>query len=620
MKTNQFFSSSDLLNLGNRYLREHDFVEARSAFEKALDLGAVDSEYHLGLGRALSALGSFPQAHQSFQAAITTAPEKPENHYFLGCHLMKFGQWEMALSSFQRLLVQIPDYRDTALRFSHCLTRLRFLPPVNLEPDLIQILLTGNFEDLALAPIIASVITRQHGIGVRSGTSESWCGVLEEDQLVSLYLNYCFNVNADIEKVLKQIRHFLFFQPPQRLTNNPKRWRFCIDLSIVFLNSEYVYSYENEEKLRLENHLSTIQNICKDYTTKIQDLTPLIVGVSMYDMPPIEALTRLAHEEPDDEATRRFLHIFYEERQVLLAEEIASLGVIENSISHRVKHQYERFPFPQWRSMSPESPRDFQEDMCNHFPFLNNKTIETLPDILVVGCGTGQEAIRLAERYRHQSFVAIDLSFTSLAYAQKKARDRGCNHIQFFQADIFSLDHWPRHFHLIQAVGVLHHTSDPFEAWKILRSLLLPGGWMKLGLYSAVARREITHARHLLKKKGYQPTIRSMRAFRDEILDGNESPSFDFLKSCTDFYNMSHLRDMLFHECEYLFDLDQIESTLDQMNLKFAGFSLKQPEVLQRFNRRFPDDPRGLLLSNWKIFEEEFPDTFLEMYRFWCKG
>ena len=45
------------------------------------------------------------------------------------------------------------------------------------------------------------------------------------------------------------------------------------------------------------------------------------------------------------------------------------------------------------------------------------------PDILIAGCGTGQQAIEAAFRYQHREILAIDLSLASLSYAMRKTKN-----------------------------------------------------------------------------------------------------------------------------------------------------------------------------------------------------
>ena len=48
-----------------------------------------------------------------------------------------------------------------------------------------------------------------------------------------------------------------------------------------------------------------------------------------------------------------------------------------------------------------------------------------------------------------------------------------------------------RKFDIISSMGVLHHLAEPIAGLRELLSLLRPGGFMRIGLYSESARQEV---------------------------------------------------------------------------------------------------------------------------------
>ena len=69
-------------------------------------------------------------------------------------------------------------------------------------------------------------------------------------------------------------------------------------------------------------------------------------------------------------------------------------------------------------------------------------------------------------------------------------------------------------FDVIEAGGVLHHLDDPFAGWRVLIELLRPGGFMYLGLYSALGRQHIVNVRQLIAERGYRSSPDDIRRFR----------------------------------------------------------------------------------------------------------
>ena len=123
---------------------------------------------------------------------------------------------------------------------------------------------------------------------------------------------------------------------------------------------------------------------------------------------------------------------------------------------------------------------------------------QQVADVLIAGCGTGLSTIEFARHARAARVLAIDLSLASLSYAKRMAQSFGIANIEFGQADIMSLGSIGRQFDFIDASGVLHHLADPWEGWRVLLSLLRPGGDMQVGLYSELARRNVVAARALI--------------------------------------------------------------------------------------------------------------------------
>ena len=90
--------------------------------------------------------------------------------------------------------------------------------------------------------------------------------------------------------------------------------------------------------------------------------------------------------------------------------------------------------------------------------------------------------------------------------------------IEFYRADILDLGAFEPGFDVISSVGVLHHMADPARGLQRLAELLLPGGYLMLGLYSELARRDIVELRPIARH-GFAPTIEGIRACRRFVRD-----------------------------------------------------------------------------------------------------
>ena len=307
------------------------------------------------------------------------------------------------------------------------------------------------------------------------------------------------------------------------------------------------------------------------------------------------------------------------ERQ--LRSTFPQLTGIEADVSLRVQEQYEENPYPRWVKLPPGStPKPLAASLREMFPLATIQPSITSDsvDILVAGCGTGQHPIETAQRFRGARVLAVDLSRASLAYATRKTREMGLTSIEYAQADLLELGSLARRFDVIESVGVLHHLADPFAGWRVLLSLLRPGGFMRLGFYSEVARRDIVRARNLIAEKGYGSTADEIRRCRQELVRQDKSGELASIFGLADFYSTSTCRDLLFHVQEQRMTLTGIEAFLKDNGLTFLGFAI-DPQVVHAYRLRFPEDRAAVDLGQWAALREDNPDTFLGMYQFWIQ-
>jgi len=223
--------------------------------------------------------------------------------------------------------------------------------------------------------------------------------------------------------------------------------------------------------------------------------------------------------------------------------------------------------------------------------------------------------LRLSE-HAHARVLAIDLSRTSLGYAIRKTRALGLTNVDYAQADILQLGTLGRSFDLIEVGGVLHHMRDWAESWRALLTVLRPGGFMHVGLYSALARSDVRAVRGFIAEHGYGESADDIRRCRQDILRLEEGSALRNVTKYADFFTTSECRDLLFHVQEHQLSIPEIERFLRENQLAFLGFAC---EADRDYRRHFPEDRAMVDLGKWHVFETENPTTFANMYQFWVQ-
>ena len=188
---------------------------------------------------------------------------------------------------------------------------------------------------------------------------------------------------------------------------------------------------------------------------------------------------------------------------------------------------------------------------------------------MIAGCGTGRHSITTSRTLDFSKILAIDLSLSSLAYAERKTTELGIENVTYKQADILDLGKLNRQFDVIESVRVLHHMNNPMTGWKILTECLKIGGLMRIGLYSQMARQNIVKFREEIVNLGIETSDSAMKSFRNDIISSKLDHHREILKSRD--FTVPVSCGLLFH-ARHHFTIPQIKNSLRQLKLKFCGF------------------------------------------------
>jgi SAM-dependent methyltransferase len=592
-------------------------VEAERHYRQVIALAPTHAEAHSRLGAAVIGRGKTAEAISHIERALALAPNLFEAHANLAQAYLQIGRSERAIESACRAL-ELNETAQSRAVFVHCISSGRLAADNGLcRKWLLRALTEGWARPRALTAACIGLIKLDRSINDAIARADAaWpdrlsatelfgaaglaplahhellCRLLETDPITDLGL----------ERLLTCVRSALLTGAAGGAADDDLLVLSCALARQCFLN-EYVFSVAAAEAARAQRLRATL-----DHALAAQPQCPAhwVAMVGAYfplhtlsharalldrSWPPcIEGLLVQQIKEPDEE--RR------------IAAGIAALTAIDGEVSRAVREQYEENPYPRWaKSGTAEWP-----------VALGASEPSRSPDILVAGCGTGLSTIELAREARGARILAVDLSLRSLGYAKRIADELGFDRIEFAQADISRISSIARSFDFIDASGVLHHLADPWEGWRILLSLLRPGGGMQVGLYSELARTNIVAARALIAQRRYRPVIDDIRRCRDDIAASSDP----LLKSVTlseDFYSTSECRDLLFHVQEHRTNLPAIKSFLATNGVKLVGFLL-DPATQRRFAARFPEPAAMTDLDRWHEFETDNPHTFGRMYAF----
>ncbi len=543
----------------------------------------------------------------------------------MGIALKELGRLDEAIESFTRALTFEPDFAEAYVNLGLAIKNARFSASIpKLYPPLVQLLGAGNF--VRPSDVAHGVLgLLKHDVQIRHllheykftlslNEANSIIGNLNKLPLLHHLMRLCPLPELQFEQLFVAMRSSLL-KSLDKLEVSSELIYFLSTLSTHCFTNEYVY-IEKEEETRLIDELQA--EISRSLAQSEQPKTLEILCLASYrPLYKYDWCQKLESLDDLPEVKKRLIEEPLLEQT--LAKDIPVLEEITDDVSLKVKDQYEENPYPRWVKLGVAIRAKPIAAVCSELNLrLHSKNIEKVasPAILIAGCGSGQQPIEAASRFSNCHVTAVDLSLASLAYAKRKTSELGFSNLEYLQADILHLDQLGKEFDVIESTGVLHHMDDPMIGWKVLVDLLKPGGLMRIGLYSELARQIIVEIREEIAVLRVDTSEADIRKFRQSLVE-SDYENHQLLTTWRDFFSFSELRDLIFHVQEHRFTLPQIEQCLDELGLEFCGFENK--DAVTNFRVFYGENADIYDLSLWHKYEESHPRTFQQMYQFWCQ-
>ena len=548
-------------NLGYCLLERGDVEGATPWLRRSVAADPGNPMGHNNLGNALREMGELRGAAECYRRAIALAPGFSNAHHNLSLTLRDLDDPYGALEAAHAAVRCDPRHRPAWQSFAELLAMSRFTAwNAEFAADC-ELLVSQNEVDIqSCAPAILSLVRK----GPRG-------------RLFLLLLEHALVADEAFEREMTALR--------RELLASPSSLELCCALAQQCFRNEYVWPETDAEAAQV----SRLEPSAR---------TPLeLATLGMY-----RSLS--GKEKPQDggQPFERMWRRLVDEPALEASLSVVSLTAVQDEVSQRVQAQYEANPYPRWQKAPVPGPFPLARMLRSLFPHAEAAKLAApdAPRILVAGCGTGRHAAVTAQLQPHGQVLAVDISRASLAYAMRRCAELGLSNLRFAQADILRLGALGERFDLIECSGVLHHMREPMAGWRVLLSLLEPGGFMKLGLYSELARRHIVAARE--KVAGLEVREARQRIFA--------LPADDPARSVTmldDFYSASGARDLVLHVQEHRFTIPQLAAAIAELGVEFIGFQLPGRKV-------------AMSLEQWDAYETANPDTFASMYQFWIRN
>lgn len=611
--------------LGIAQINQNEFEKAEITLKKAYQLEPKNPYITYNLGNALQHQNKLNEALAIYDKAISLKPNLYEAICSGSEALIKLERSDEAIISIMKAIKLKKDATQAYIILGSAFKNLEFKKPnLELESNIIKLLDKKNlFQPVEITLSMISLLKTDKNLvsvikaALQSDLSLTLSKIINtfsNNKLFLKFLGVSLIPDLDFEKVLQIIRTSIL-QNIYTLPNNFKIQNFQSYLAIQCFMNDFIYEELKKEKELLLKLEANIENYLNNGR---QPPLSYILCLASYRKLGSYKWSNLVLF-PDNFIQTSKILIKNEIEEKIISSEIPILNKVLDSTSLKVKKQYEENPYPTWDCIRlPWKPLTIAEIVNNRKMKLHDNEIKrnSFPEILIAGCGTGQQSINTALLFKNSQVLAIDLSLKSLSFAKRKSQEIGLKNIKYIQADILDLKNLNKSFDVIESVGVLHHMKDPMIGWKILIDLLKTGGLMKIGLYSKLARLDVELTRREINNLKIATNLENLKSFRKVIINSNKSHHVS-LKKSYDFYNTSMFRDLIFHSTEHCFTILQIKEALNSLDLKFCGF--EDERINKNFEKTYSKFNDRYDLDKWDIYEKKFPQTFEHMYQFWCQ-
>ena len=587
------------------------------------------------LGTLALKSGSFEAAEKALSVAVKANKKDASIRYNYGIALQQLGYIDEAAREFSEALAIKPSFINAAKLLSGLLRRFNIEEPDILNPSgMIASLNTDSIDKQPLVDTAIQSFLRKNDIAEALKLMSEKQVDRAVEKLIAKKTSHTFkdnlflealangkNTNSELEELLTKIRHYILVNiPPSRMVEDRSIFPFILCLIQQCHENQYVWNTNKIEQEKLAKLNISKGQLIENNSDEIWKLIQQLLYVPLYETVLADlSIEKISKIKP--KILSGFISKLLESRQkeAELAKTIKSFSPLIDQTSEKVSKQYEKSPYPQWTSLQIVNHEAVKKSLTAFYKPEQLEFMEKPFQVLIAGCGTGQQAIRAASAYGENAQVtAIDLSMASLSYAKRMAQEYNIENIDFIHMNILDVEKLDLQFDVIECIGVLHHMAEPYRGWKALINKLQPHGLMYIGLYSQISRQNIIALRNEDNYPNPGCSDDDARAYRANIRARADGELGTELLISEDFYALNEFRDLVLHESEQQMTIPQIESFLNENNLKFKGFTL-DPIIKDEFSSRFQDDQLPGNLKNWDIMEKDQTNLFDGMYVFWCE-
>ena len=395
-------------NMGLVLQEQGKLNEAIEAYKKALSIKPNFAEAFNNMGNTLKEQGKLDEAIAAYKKALFIKPNFAEAYNNMGNALKEHGKLDEAIAAYNKALSIRPNFEDALYNIAYALKGIVFTKP---KKDLLESLVSLLDKERYVRPrdiVKAAISLLKFEPSLRNylklvnieiiDNPKDIVSDLSKLPLLMKLMSICPLPDLSLENLLKKLRASLLMSITD-IARSPELLKFQSALALQCFTNEYIYSYTEEEETILQ---ALDVSIKKALENKEQPNPQAVLALASYK--PLNQYDWCNLLVFTDDIKEVFCRQVEEpKKEEKLKQDLPILDGITNSISLKVREQYEESPYPRWVKIGLSSERFSTGELFNkiNLKLYDNRITEVeKPAILVAGCGTGQHSIGTSSSFK----------------------------------------------------------------------------------------------------------------------------------------------------------------------------------------------------------------------------
>ncbi len=588
------------------------FAKAEQLILEARKQNPNDENIELNYGYLLLAQKQFDAAQAQFLSILELHPKSERAFSGIALAKLRSGDYLGAMNHYRRL---IELGLNTTNNQKLLVDSMEFLSAENYQPDVEALLLDCfEWEDIdasKLSNLATSQIVAKYDLHDEHAILD--LDALLCDPLLVHAISKCLLTAVEAEGLITELRRVIMTEVSMTENLRDELLPLAIAIGQYAARSDYILmmsSDEEQEVSALTYKISASTNA----KWQIDDLAGALIILSMYEPLYSQAFSfkLLAHDLNDwpmgmQSLLQSNLYELCDEHQIYC--DIFGINA-QNHSNNEIKRASER-----WSALKQFNRSSLYTALCQELDekLVPERFCEGSLNVLLVGCGSGQRALYLANYFDGLNVFAVDASRENIAYANLKAREQGLDNVQFIHSEYEHALISEHQFDIIEFSDDINHVENiatVLDEWQLL---LKEDGLIRLNFATQESVAGIKVINQLVKDRRLSPTIDNIRHLRDAIIRESSSGLWSKLFQDQRFYTGSGCRDLFFKRHNHAFDLKDIDALLKRTNLSFIGFADQEQLQIKHLN-----DKAAYSLLAWHVMDQDNA-LFKERYSLYCK-